>query len=149
LLSGESREVGRALCCVAREVALSGHPAKAPCALIATGETAVRIAGETHGSGGANQELAAGACLDLAPTDPIAVCALDTDGSDGPGIIAGALTDGTTVARAAAAGVDLHAALVAHDISRALSAAEDIVVTGPTGTNVNDLVVIVVLPMAP
>ncbi len=146
LLSGESREVGRALVSIAREVVLSGHPVPAPCALIASGETGVRLRREPAGEGGANQELAAGACVDLAADAPVAVFALDTDGSDGPTDIAGALTDGTTLERARAAGVDLYRALNEHDISRALRAAGDIVVTGPTGTNVNDVVLIVVLP---
>jgi glycerate-2-kinase len=98
------------------------------------------------GEGGANQELAVGACLDLAPDAPVAVLALDTDGSDGPTDIAGALTDGTTPGRAGSAGADLHDALNHHDVSRALRAAGDAVITGPTGTNVNDIVIVVVLP---
>ena len=148
VLSGESREVGRTLACIAREVALSDRPAAAPCALIATGETSVRIVGEPTGSGGANQELAAGACLELRPDEPIAVCAMDTDGSDGPGAAAGSLVDGATLEMAAGAGHDLHDALVAHDVGTALFAVGDLVITGPTGTNVNDLVVAVVLGAA-
>jgi len=146
VLSGESREVGRALVSIAREVVLSGRPVAAPCALVATGETAVRLPMGLVGEGGANQELAAGACLDLAPDAPVAVLALDTDGSDGPTDIAGALTDGTTSGRAGSAGAALHDALNRHDVSRALRAAGDAVITGPTGTNVNDIVIVVVLP---
>jgi len=146
LLCGESREVGRALSSIAREVVLSGHPVAAPCALIATGETGVRVRRDTGGEGGANQELAAGACLDLGQDAPVAILALDTDGSDGPTTIAGALTDGTTLLRAREQGVDIYRALSEHDISRALRASGDAIVTGPTGTNVNDIVVIVVLP---
>lgn len=148
LLNGESREVGHALVSIAREVVLSGQPVASPCALIATGETAVRLRRESVGEGGANQELAVGACLDLAPDAPIAVLALDTDGSDGPTSIAGALTDGATSPRALAAGIDLYRALNEHDVSRALRVAGDAVVTGPTGTNVNDIVIIVVLPQS-
>jgi len=148
LLSGESREVGHALVSIAREVVFSGQPVAPPCALIATGETAVRLRRQPVGEGGANQELGVGACLDLAPDAPIAVLALDTDGSDGPTSIAGALTDGTTPPRALSAGIDLHRALNEHDVSRALRAAGDAVVTGPTGTNVNDIVIIVVLPQS-
>lgn len=146
LLCGESREVGRVLVSIAREILLSGHPVTAPCALIASGETGVRLRREPVGEGGANQELAAGACADLARDAPVAVFALDTDGSDGPTEIAGALTDGTTLERARLAGVDLYRSLNEHDSSRALRAAGDAVVTGPTGTNVNDIVLIVVLP---
>lgn len=146
LLSGESREVGRALVSMARETLLSGCPVEPPCALIATGETAVRLRREPLGEGGANQELAAGACLDLAADAPVAVFALDTDGTDGPTSIAGALTDGTTPLRVREAGLDLAQTLNVHDVARSLLAVGDAVVTGPTGTNVNDIVVIVVAP---
>ena len=91
-------------------------------------------------------DFAAGACLGLLPGDPIAVCALDTDGTDGPTMLAGALTDGTTVRRAAERGMHIYESIVGHDVSQALVAVEDAVVTRPTGTNVNDLVVVVVLP---
>ncbi len=146
MLTGESREAGRVLVSIAREVVRSGQPVAPPCALIATGETAVRLRWDVVGKGGANQELAAGACLDLAPDTPVAVLALDTDGTDGPTDIAGALTDGTTPIRARDGGIDLYRALNEHDISPALRVAGDTVITGPTGTNVNDLVVMVVLP---
>lgn len=146
LLSGESREVGRTLVSVARECLVSGNPVPPPCALIATGETAVRLRAKPAGEGGANQELAVGACLDLAPAMPVAVLALDTDGTDGPTSIAGGLTDGTTRVRAGLAGADLARALDVHDVSRVLRLAGDAVVTGPTGTNVNDIVVIVAAP---
>jgi len=128
VLNGESREVGRTIASLARETVASGNPFEPPCALIAAGETAVRIVGSNKGLGGANQELAAGACLDLSGNDPIAVCALDTDGTDGPTSLAGALTDGSTVVRAAENGYDLYSAID----------------TGSTGTNVNDIVVVVV-----
>jgi len=145
LLCGESRDVGRTLASIAREVVLSGRPVAAPCALIATGETAVSLRSELCGEGGPNQELAVGACLDLALDDPIAVLAMDTDGTDGPTEIAGGLTDAATRLRAQLQGVNLRDCLRRHDSSRALRAAGDAVVTGPTGTNVNDLVVIVAL----
>ncbi len=144
LLSGESREVGRTLASIAREIRMSGNPFKPPCALIATGETAVRIQGTPKGQGGANQELAAGACLDLGSADRSAVCAVDTDGTDGPTTLAGALTDGSTVQAAADQGYDLYRMLMEHDIARALQATGDAIITGPTGTNVNDLVVCVI-----
>ncbi len=145
LLNGESREVGRTIASIASEITLSGNPIRPPCALIATGETAVRIHADAAGRGGANQELAAGACLDLDEKDPVAICALDTDGTDGPTSLAGAVTDGSTKIRAAEIGLDLYQILMTHDIATILEATGDAVVTGPTGTNVNDLVVCVVL----
>jgi len=145
LLNGESREVGRTIAAIAKEIKMSGNPVQPPCALLATGETAVRIQDPVRGQGGANQELAAGACLDLSEKDAIAICALDTDGTDGPTTIAGALTDGTTAVRARRQGYDIYRDLMQHDISATLTAAGDAVITGPTGTNVNDLVVCIVL----
>ncbi|MGD8521156.1 MAG: DUF4147 domain-containing protein [Desulfobacterales bacterium] len=145
LLNGESREVGRMIAAIAREIKLSGNPVKPPCALIATGETAVRIQETPSGQGGANQELAVGACLDLSSDDPIAICALDTDGTDGPTSLAGALTDGWTAKRAADKGIDIYQMLMKHDVATLLKTTGDAVITGPTGTNVNDLVVVVVL----
>jgi glycerate-2-kinase len=145
LLSGESREVGRTIASIANEIKLSGNPVRPPCALVATGETAVRIQGTVRGQGGANQELAVGACLDLDEKNPIAICALDTDGTDGPTALAGALTDGSTLTRAAQKGYDLFQMLMEHDVATVLKASGDAVITGPTGTNVNDLVICVIL----
>ena len=145
LLNGESREVGRTIASIANEIKLSGNPIRPPCALVATGETAVRIQAHASGRGGANQELAAGACLDLDAKAPIVICALDTDGTDGPTSLAGAITDGSTKIRAAEKGYDLYQMLIKHDIATTLKATGDAVITGPTGTNVNDLVVCVVL----
>jgi glycerate-2-kinase len=145
LLNGESREVGRTIASIANEIKLSGNPTRPPCALIATGETAVRIQGTVRGQGGANQELAAGACLDLDEKNPIAICALDTDGTDGPTSLAGALTDGSTPKTAAQKGYDLFQNLMEHDVATVLQATGDAVITGPTGTNVNDLVICVIL----
>jgi glycerate 2-kinase len=145
VLTGESREVGRTLAAIAKEINRSGNPVKPPCALIATGETTVRFQNKPRGQGGANQELAVGGCLDLNPEDPIVICALDTDGTDGPTSLAGAITDGSSVTRARERGFDFYQSLMEHGVSAVLKSVEDAVVTGPTGTNVNDLVVCVIL----
>ncbi len=144
-MNGESREVGRTLSSIAQEIHRSGNPVKPPCVLIGAGETAVRMESDTMGEGGANQELAAGACLGLQKDAPIAICAIDTDGTDGPTGLAGALTDGSTEANAARRGHDVFKGLMEHDISPVLREVGDAIVTGQTGTNVNDLAVIVVL----
>jgi len=149
LMNGESREVGRTLASIAREVHLSGNPVEPPCVLIAAGETSVRIEGGSDGEGGANQELAAGASLVLLSDDPIAICALDTDGTDGPTPLAGALTDGSTVSSALQKGLDIFRGLMEHSISRVLREVGDAIITGQTGTNVNDLVLLVVLRRDP
>lgn len=144
-LKGESREAGRVLASIAREAGRSGMPFSAPCALIASGETGVRITTAPKGLGGANQELGCGACLDLTPEDRVVVCALDTDGTDGPTKYAGSLTDGFTVARAKELGLDFHRELMEHNSTELLKQVGDIVYTGHTGSNVNDLVVCLVL----
>ena len=144
-LSGESREVGRFFAAIAREAHEKKRPARPPCALIATGETAVRIENEDYGKGGRNQEFAAGACLDLKPTDPIVICSLGTDGTDGPTSVAGAITDGSTITRAFSKGMDIHELLRRHDIFTLLTAVGDTIETHNTETNVCDIAVAVVL----
>jgi glycerate-2-kinase len=144
-LTGESREAGRFLAAVAREACEKKRPLKPPCVLIATGETAVRIENEDYGKGGRNQEFAAGGCLDLKPSDSIVICSLGTDGTDGPTPVAGALTDGTTIGRAADKGLDIHELLRKHDIFTLLSAVDDAILTGNTETNVCDIAIAVVL----
>jgi glycerate-2-kinase len=96
------------------------------------------------GSGGPNQEVALGAALKLDPTDRVAGVWLDTDGSDGGTEFAGAIADGLTRSRAIESHLDLKKALFSHQAGYALAKLEDLVVTGPTQTNVNDIFVIVV-----
>jgi glycerate-2-kinase len=144
-LNGESREAGRTLAAIAKEVHLSGNPVKPPCALIAGGETTVRIESHTIGEGGPNQELALGGCLDLEEDEPIVICAVDSDGRDGSTAVAGAMTDGSTRARARRNGFDCFKTLMDHNTSALLKTLDDAVITGPTGTNVNDLAVCIVL----
>ena len=90
------------------------------------------------GTGGPNQEFALSAALSLAANGMV-ILSLDTDGTDGPTGIAGALTDASTVVRARSAGLDIADALSRHDVSPLLQTLNDAVITGHTGTNVNDL----------
>jgi hydroxypyruvate reductase/glycerate 2-kinase len=144
-LEGEARQVGRLLANLARHSSDRGTPFAADTALVGCGgESTVTLAREgSFGEGGPNQEAAIAAALELEGT-PIAAVFLDTDGSDGGTIHAGAIVDGLTVDRASAAGIDLRAALLEHRSQVALTALEDALVTGPTGTNVNDLFAIVI-----
>jgi len=144
-LKGESREVGRVLSSIAREAGKSSLVFQPPCALIASGETGVRIYGEAKGAGGANQELGCEACLDLTHEDMIVIGSIDTDGTDGPTEYAGALTDGFSVATARERGLDFHKELMEHNSTELLKNIGDIIYTGHTGSNVNDLVVCLVL----
>ncbi len=144
-LEGEARQVGKVLANLARHSAIDGAPfAPGTVMLGCGGETTVTLAaGAGFGEGGPNQEAAIAAALELEGTAAAAIF-LDTDGSDGGTEHAGAIVDGTTVARAASAGLDLRAALLEHRSQVALAALEDALVTGPTGTNVNDLFAIVI-----
>jgi glycerate-2-kinase len=109
-----------------------------PTALIAGGETCVTIDGES-GDGGSNQEFALSAALGIRNRQSIVVASVDTDGTDEPTDAIGGLVDGETVARARAAGLDTREALERHSALRLLDATGDLVITGHTGTNVNDL----------
>jgi len=145
MLEGESREVGSTFAAIAKEILAHGRPVPAPCVIIGGGETTVRI-GDEPGEGGPNQEFTLGAALWLDDVGSVAVLGLDTDGTDGPTQLAGGLSDNFTLKRARAAGLDVFAALETHDVSRALRILGDVVITGATGTNVNDLKMMVVLP---
>lgn len=104
------------------------------------GETTVRLP-DHPGQGGRCQHLALAAAMAIAGRPGIAVLAAGTDGSDGPGDAAGACVDGGTLARGRAAGLDAASALARADAGRFLAAAGDLIDTGPTGTNVTDVVI--------
>jgi hydroxypyruvate reductase len=137
-VEGEAREVGRVFAGIAKELAHSGHPLPRPACIIAGGETTVTVRG--IGRGGRNQELTLAAALQLDGWPDIAVAAIATDGGDGPTDAAGAYADGETVRRAKAAGFDPVQVLSNNDSYSLFSALADLIVTGPTHTNVNDLV---------
>jgi glycerate-2-kinase len=132
-LGGDAADAGERLARALR--ALKGV---APAALIAGGETTVRA--RPGGVGGRCQHLAVAAAIALAGTEAVLLAA-GTDGVDGPTDAAGGCVDGATIARARAAGVDADTVLAATDSHRLLEASGDLVVTGPTGTNVADVVV--------
>jgi hydroxypyruvate reductase len=104
---------------------------------VAGGETTVTVRGA--GRGGRNQELALAAALSLEGLSDVAVVTLATDGSDGPTDAAGALADGTTVQRARSRGLDPACYLADNDSYSFFQALGDLLITGPTNTNVNDL----------
>jgi len=109
-----------------------------PTCVIASGETTVRLTGKT-GVGGRNQELALAAALAMARSGDVALASFGTDGIDGPTGAAGAIVDSSTIPRAQAAGLDASAALARHDSHSFFHALGDLIVTGPTATNVGDL----------
>ena len=143
-VEGEAREVARVVAALGRGVLAHGDPLPPPACLVLGGETTVTVRG--NGRGGRNQELALAAALALEGVDGVSVMALATDGSDGPTDSSGAIVDGATAAAIRAAGLDPAAALAANDAGPALEAAGAQLKTGPTGTNVNDLTVVLARP---
>ncbi|MFZ1241037.1 MAG: glycerate kinase [Anaerolineae bacterium] len=142
-LAGEAREVGRVLAAIAGEVVRHGRPQRQPACLVAGGETTVTVRG--RGRGGRSQELALAAALSIGDAGrPVGLLSFGTDGIDGPTDAAGAWVDDTTVARAQALGLDPLAALANNDAYPFFTALGDLIITGPTGTNVNDVVLILV-----
>ncbi|MGH7725257.1 MAG: MOFRL family protein, partial [Candidatus Eiseniibacteriota bacterium] len=139
-LQGEAREVGRLVGGLARGVVESALPLAPPCCIVLGGETTVTVRGS--GIGGRNLELALGAALALDGCAGVAVLSFATDGMDGSSGAAGAIATGDTVAPARALGLSPHAALATSDTAPFFRALGDLRVTGPSGTNVNDLVVI-------
>ena len=129
---GVAREVGARLGALARENASCGTPR----AFILGGETVVRLTG--NGKGGRNQELALAAAAEIAKLPNAVVFSVGSDGTDGPTDAAGGLVDGGTVERLAAAGKTVADVLTDNDAYHALRATGDLIITGPTGTNVND-----------
>ena len=142
-VEGEAREVARVCAALAKEMADSGIPLAPPACLILGGETTVTVRGQ--GRGGRNQELALAAALALEGWERTMVVSLATDGTDGPTDAAGAVATGSTIARARALGLDPIAHLADNDAYPFFAALGDLIFTGPTNTNVNDLVFIFAL----
>ncbi|MBI3957427.1 MAG: glycerate kinase, partial [Chloroflexi bacterium] len=137
-LDGDAAVAGRLLAALAKEVQASGNPVPAPACLILGGETTVQL-GSNPGKGGRNQEVALAAGLALPGSQGVTVVSLATDGTDGPTDSAGAMADGGTVARGAAVGLSAAEHLRDHNAYPYLVASHDLLRTGPTQTNVNDL----------
>ncbi len=142
-VEGEAREVARVCVAIAREIAASGHPIQRPACVVLGGETTVTVRGS--GKGGRNQELALAAAPGLAGLDNVMILTLATDGTDGPTDAAGAFVDPTTAARAASLGLDVAGTLADNDAYTFFERLGDLLITGPTRTNVNDLTFILAL----
>lgn len=139
-LSCEARDAGAFLASVAREIRSSGNPLKPPCAILLGGETVVHLKGK--GMGGRNQELALAAAAGIRGLADTAVISVGSDGTDGPTDAAGGLVDGETAPAISGLGLDLEKILADNDSYHGLDACGCLVRTGPTGTNVNDLTIL-------
>ena len=138
-IEGESRELGTVMAGIARSVRTHGLPLRPPALLLSGGETTVSIGAGSAGRGGRNTEFLLGLALALSGIPGIWAVAGDTDGIDGTEDAAGGFVMPDTLARARAAGLDPHAVLAAHDSYHLFDALEDLIRTGPTLTNVNDI----------
>lgn len=134
----EAREAGRFLASVARDHQDSARSI----AFLAGGETVVHLTGT--GLGGRNQELALSAASGIAECRNTCVFSFGSDGTDGPTDAAGGYADETTAAHLAAKGIDIRSVLQNNDAYHALKAVDSLIITGPTGTNVNDLAVVLI-----
>ena len=143
-LEGESREMGTVMAGIARSTRAHGHPLAPPALLLSGGETTVTIGSGSAGRGGRNTEFLLGLAVALQGAPGIWAVAGDTDGIDGTEDAAGALVTPDTLARAREAGIDPRGLLDAHDSYRLFAAIGDLVRTGPTLTNVNDVRAILV-----
>ena len=141
-VEGEAREVAKVLTAIAREVQRSANPLSTPACILCGGETTVTIQGE--GKGGRNQELALAAALVIDGMQNVVVLAGGTDGNDGPTDAAGAMADGSTLARSRAQGLDPLDYLRRNDSYNFFQPLDDLVITGPTRTNVMDVYMVLV-----
>jgi len=137
-LQGPAGPAGGFLSAVLKQMAVRGQPAPRPACLVAGGETTVVLKGS--GKGGRNQELALSSVEGLGGLERAALVTLATDGEDGPTDAAGAVVTGETAARAGRLGLSPQAYLEENNSYAFFEQLGDLVVTGPTGTNVNDLV---------
>ncbi|HLO77359.1 MAG TPA: glycerate kinase [Magnetospirillum sp.] len=143
-IEGEAREVARVMAAMARQAAGHGQPAAAPCVLLSGGETTVTVRGS--GRGGRNAEFLLALAVALGGHPKVWAIACDTDGIDGTEDNAGAILTPDTLARAAAIGLDAKARLADNDGYGFFAGLGDLVVTGPTRTNVNDFRALLILP---
>jgi glycerate 2-kinase len=142
-VEGEARQVARVAGALARELVSYDRPVVRPACLVWGGETTVTVCG--RGLGGRNQELALAAAMALDGLPDVLLVALGTDGTDGPTDAAGAIATGETLGRARSLDLDPAAYLADNDAYHFFDALGDLIRTGPTGTNVNDLLFILAL----
>ena len=136
-IAGETREVAGVHAAIAQEVCATGRPLAPPACIISGGETTVTLRGK--GKGGRNQEFALAAALQLDGWERVTCLRGGTDGTEGSTDAAGALADGSTVQRARQLGFSAMACLQENDAYPFFAALDDLLITGPTGTNVMDL----------
>jgi glycerate 2-kinase len=143
-IEGEARDIGGVHAAIVRRIAEKDEPFAKPCVILSGGETTVTVRGK-GGRGGRNAEFLLGFALGIAGLTGVTALAADTDGIDGTEDNAGAICDGSTVERLASVGRTAQSYLSANDAWSAFAAVDDLVVTGPTRTNVNDFRAILIV----
>jgi glycerate-2-kinase len=142
MIQGEAGEAAKVLCAIAAEVRRSGNPVSPPACLLSGGETTVTLKGT--GKGGRNMELALAGAMALQGTSGIMLLSAGTDGTDGPTDAAGAFADGNTVSRAKGLGLSAEKHLYDNDSHPFFKALDDLLITGPTRTNVMDMQILLI-----
>jgi hydroxypyruvate reductase len=142
MIQGETREAARIHAAIAREIRQTGNPLAPPACLLSGGETTVTIKGD--GLGGRNQEFALAAAIDIRDEAMMAILSGGTDGTDGPTDAAGAIVDGTSFQKAEKRGLSPDTYLNNNDSYHFFSQTGELLMTGPTGTNVMDLRIVLV-----
>jgi len=142
MIEGETRHVARVHGAIAREIRKTGHPLAPPACILSGGETTVTLQGT--GLGGRNQEFALAAAMDFAGSENIVVLSGGTDGTDGPTDAAGALADTKTIERAVEMGLNPQHFLANNDSYHFFQKLGDLLITGPTNTNVMDLRIVLI-----
>lgn len=142
LIEGETKEVARVHAAIAKEIRLSGNPLQPPACVISGGETTVTLRG--HGLGGRNQEFVLAAAIGIAGLSDAVILSAGTDGTDGPTDAAGAICDGETIRRAIELNLDSQVFLNDNNSYRFFEKLGDLVITGPTNTNVMDLRILLI-----
>lgn len=140
-ISGETRDIAQMHAAIAREITESGNPAPRPCCIISGGETTVTM-GDKHGKGGRNQEFALAAACEISGLENLLILSVGTDGTDGPTDAAGAMVTGDTLRKAEEKGLDARQYLKMHDAYTLFHKLDQLIITGPTMTNVMDIHVI-------
>ena len=141
-VQGEAREIAKVAAAIAAEIARYNRPVAKPACVILGGETTVTLKG--HGLGGRNQEMALACALAIEGLPNTLIAAFGTDGTDGPTDAAGAIATGETIGRGRSIGLDAPAHLADNDAYHFFQALGDLIITGPTGTNVNDLLFVLI-----
>ncbi len=141
-LQGEAREAAHVVAAIGKEIAQHQTPLIPPACILLGGETTVTLKGD--GEGGRNQEISLAAALALDGIQKIYLLSAGSDGSDGPTDAAGAFTDGETCDRARKLGLDPHDFLARNDAYTFFKPLDDLYITGPTRTNVMDIIIVLV-----